>query len=71
MSKEVTFDLTIRFSEKVVTDDDFKEIAENICTAIVREAENYGIAPEESDVFVEFVDANHPLSGTRVVKKIH
>lgn len=70
MAKEVTFNLTIRFSEKITSDDDFKKISENICTAIVREAENYGISPDESDVYVEWVGASHPLSGTRTLKRL-
>jgi hypothetical protein len=70
MAKEITFDLTIRFSEKITSDDDFKEISENICKAIVREVENYGIAPEESDVFVEWVSINHPLSGIKSLRKL-
>ena len=71
MSKEVTFDLTVRFSEKITSDDDFKKISENICAAIVREAENYGISPDESDVYVEWVGASHSFSGTRVLKRIN
>ncbi len=70
MSKEVTFDLTVRFSEKITSDDDFKEISENICKAIVREAMNYGIAPENSDVFVEWVNVSHPLSNIKKLIKI-
>ena len=70
MAKEVTFELTIRFSEKVTSDDDFKQISENICKAILREAENYGISPEDSDMYVEWVGVSHPLSETRVIKKL-
>jgi hypothetical protein len=70
MAKEITFDLTVRFSEKITTDDDFKEISENICKAIIREAENYGISPENTDMFVEWVKVNHPLSGINTLKKV-
>ena len=69
MAKEVTFDLTVRFSEKITSDDDFKEISENICKAIVREAENYGISPEQSDVYVEWVNVKHALSGQKTLRK--
>jgi len=69
MSKEVTFDLTVRFSEKITSDDDFKEISENISKAILREAENYGIAPEQTDVFVEWVNVNHALSAQKTLRK--
>lgn len=70
MSKEITFDLTLRFSEKIVSNDDFKKISENICKAILREAENYGISPEDSDMYVEWVGVSHPLSETRTFKKL-
>lgn len=70
MAKEVTFDLTVRFSEKITSDDDFKEISENICKAILREAENYGIAPENTDTYVEWVGVGHSLSGVRTLKKL-
>lgn len=70
MAKELTFDLTVRFSEKITSDDDFKEISTNICKAIVREAENYGISPDDSDVYVEWVGISHPLSGIKKLIKI-
>jgi hypothetical protein len=70
MSKEINYDLTIRFSDKITSDDDFKEISENICKAIVREAENYGISPEDSDVFIEWVKVTHPMSGIKSLIKI-
>lgn len=70
MSKEITFDLTVRFSDKITSDDDFKEISENICKAIVMEAMNYGISPEDSDAYIEWVSINHPLSGVRTLKRI-
>jgi hypothetical protein len=70
MAKEVTFELTIRFSEKVTSDDDFKQISENICNAIYREAKEYGISPDDSDMYVEWVGVSHPLSETRVIKKL-
>ena len=70
MSKEVSFELTVRFSDKIQSDDDFKEISENICNAIVREAQNYGISPDDSDVYVEVVTVIHPLSNARTLKRI-
>lgn len=70
MAKEVTFDLTVRFSEKITSDDDFKQISENICKAIVREAENYGISPENSDTYVEWISINHTLSGIKSFSRI-
>ena len=66
MSKEVTFDLTLKFSDKIVSDDDIEIIANNIATAIWREANNYGIAPEDSDVCLENLTVNNPLSGVKI-----
>lgn len=70
MSKEITFDLSIRFSEKITSDDDFKEITENICNAIVRECDNYGITPDMSDIYVEWVGVRETSSNIRALKKL-
>jgi len=71
MAKELNFDVTLRFSDKVYSDDEYKEIAENIGTAIVREAENYGIAPEDAEIYIEWVKVKHPLSGVEFFKSLY
>lgn len=71
MPKELTFDLTVRFSETIESDDDFKKITTNICNAIQNECIEFGVAPEDSDIYVEWISAYHHDTKFRVKNILH
>jgi len=48
-----TFIVTLDLDEKVERDEDLIEISDNICKAISREAEEYGITPDNSEMIVK------------------
>jgi len=49
MRRTISFKLDIEFSDSIYDDQEINEISENIATAIITEAENYGISPQVSD----------------------
>jgi hypothetical protein len=49
MSKTLTFIVTVAFAEKVVSDEEIKEVANNLARAVRNEANGEGFAPSESD----------------------
>lgn len=53
MSKHLTYVVTVSFEDKIVSDNDIKEVGENIARAIKNEANGMGIAPENSDTFTK------------------
>jgi len=50
--KEQTFIVTLEISEKVERDGDLLEISRNIGNAILKEVEEVGITPDDSDSIV-------------------
>lgn len=69
MSKVIKFEVNIRFSEKITSDDDIQEIAKNILEGLMRQIDEKGISPIVSDTFVEFIEVNEPFSG--INEEIH
>jgi len=55
MSKDLTFRVELTFSEKVTSDDDIMEIAQNIADALKSHANTAGLAPEGGDSFTEII----------------
>lgn len=56
MSKRQTFVIGLIFSDKIVSDDDIQEVAENLHHAILHEIESgEGIAPVNTDAITESV----------------
>jgi len=47
--KTLTFSVSVTFNDKVTDDNEIAEVGNNILNALVREARNYGISPEDSD----------------------
>ena len=52
-NKRVRLLVEIDFSDSIYDDDEIKEVAENVATAIKNEAAGQGIAPEDSEAFTE------------------
>jgi len=66
--KKQTFIVTLKLTEKIELDEDIKEIASNIGTAILRESGEYGITPENSEIMVESVTIQPMLYGYLPIK---
>ena len=57
MSKKLSFTVTLTFADKIVDDNDIKEIAKNIARAIKNEANNgQGITTDYSDTYTEKIE---------------
>lgn len=54
--KTQTFTVKLTFSEKMTSDEDIKEIAQNIADAIKHAADTSGIAPEEADGYTTEIE---------------
>lgn len=63
MKNVLKLELNIQFTEKIVSDDDIKEIVNNVLQGMMRQIDEVGISPEKSDVYVSFIEVNEPLSG--------
>lgn len=59
MSKVHSFTLTLKFSDKVVSDEEIREIAQNIANGIKTQIDGSGMAPEDSDAFTEEFSVKH------------
>ena len=51
--KTITLTLNLTFSEKIETDEEIKEIVENVRKAIEYAVDTAGIAPEDSDGYLK------------------
>jgi len=72
MSRKLTFTVTVEFADKVVDDNEFIEVAENIARAIVDESQTgMGIAPEESETFLESVEVKTAFLYKTITKKAY
>lgn len=53
MSKHLTYTVTLTFEDKIVSNDEIKEVGENIARALKHEADTMGLAPENSETFTK------------------
>ena len=60
---EYNFDLTVKFDGAKMTDEQLNVVAEIIAVAIAREANNYGLAPEDSDSNTKQIRIQNSLNG--------
>jgi len=61
--KKHTFTVTLTFSGKITSDEDIKELADNIARGLQDVANHQGLAPESSEEFtkiIEVVPVNFP-----------
>ena len=49
--KKLTLVLNLEFSEKINTDEEINEVAENVRKALVHAIDTAGLSPENSDAF--------------------
>ena len=65
--KKITFVVSIDFEDKIYSDDDIQEIANNVANGLIRQANNEGLAPEESDTFTNAITISN--GGVILVEK--
>ena len=68
--KKITFTLTLEFEDKISSDEEIKEVAENIARAIRSDANTCGIAPEESETFTKDITVSSDVLGIKIVNKL-
>ena len=68
MGRTVILTVRLKFSEKIITDEDYLEIVDNVGDAIDNQIQNIGIAPIESDVLTDVVEITEQYSGARYHK---
>lgn len=61
--KILKLELNLVFSEKITSDDDIQEIVTNVLNGLVRQTNEIGISPENSDTFIRSIEVNEPFSG--------
>lgn len=64
--KTLTLTLNLTFSEKVSTDEDINEIAENVRKAIAHAVDTAGISPEGSDGYLEEFSITCPFNNLEI-----
>ena len=67
--KKITFTVTVEFADKISSDEEIQEVAENIARAIRNEANTIGIAPDDSETFTEDIEVSSDVLGVKVINK--
>ena len=61
MSKILDLNLRLKFSDKIYTDDDVKEIVENVVAALEHKVEVDMLTPENCDAYTEEITVSSSL----------
>lgn len=59
MSKNLTFTIDLEFSDKITSDKDIEEIAQNIERAIRNDMDGVGISPQNGDAYTTDIIVKH------------
>lgn len=68
MSKQLTFQVTLTFDGEVTSKEEIREIANNISKALYRQYNESNLSPDDSGVFTEATEVEHPDMDVRVVQ---
>jgi DNA-binding transcriptional regulator YhcF (GntR family) len=68
MIRTTRFMVEIVTEDKIVSDDEKNEMAQNIANAIVNEAKTSGIVPEDSETFTNIVYVKEWYSDKQVIE---
>ena len=61
--KKLTFTVSVEFADKVTSDNEINEVADNVLKALVNEVNGNGLAPEESETFTTKVNVSNQVTG--------
>lgn len=62
--RKLTFTVTVEFEDKIVSDNEIQEVADNIADAIIEKANGYGLAPEASETYTKHVEVFSEVTKT-------
>ena len=60
--KEITFEVTLKFSGKINSDEEIKEIQQNVLNALTSHCDEVGLSPEGSDELTTSIKVFEPLT---------
>lgn len=60
---ELKLEVRIKFTEKIVSDNDIREIVSNVLNGLINQVNVSGISPKESDAFISYIEVYEPFSG--------
>lgn len=55
MNKSISFRVELTFADEITSEEELKQIAQNIARAIVAETNGQGIAPQDGETYLEIV----------------
>ena len=55
MSTTITYTVSITFEDKIYSDENIREIGNNIIAGLVNQANTIGLSPENSDTFTKAI----------------
>lgn len=60
---ELKLEVRIKFSEKIVSDNDIQEVVSNVLNGLINQVESAGISPQNGDIYTSFIEVCEPFSG--------
>lgn len=60
---ELKLEVRIKFSEKIVSDNDIQEVVSNVLNGLINQVESAGISPKNGDIYTSFIEVFEPFSG--------
>lgn len=70
MNRTTRFIVEIITTDKITSDDDKNDMAQNIANAIQKEAQDYGITPEDSDTSATIIYVKEWYSDKQIIEHI-
>ena len=68
--KSIKLEITVNFDGHLYSDDDVKEVVENVFNAIDLQIDEVGISPSESDVMVTDFEVVEPFTQITFKRKV-
>jgi hypothetical protein len=63
MGRLVTLTVKLKFTDKIVSDEEYQEIVDNVTEGIHYQIEKVGVAPEESEALTAYFEVSEKYSG--------
>lgn len=65
--KTINFNITVDFDEKITDDNEIKEVAQNILNGIVRQTEECGLTPFDSETVATKIVVSEQFTKTVLI----
>jgi hypothetical protein len=66
--REITFEVTLRFSSKITSDEQIKEVQQNVLNALINQADTAGLSPEMGDAFTTDIKVFEPFTQVILIR---